>query len=297
LKKIIYVPGKNPKPPAELHSEQLLRCLVHGVKKINPEVADEIAASDCFSLVAWNRHFYEAERDISQITPWVDRLLSLDSYPESDREAVRTVRYRLARTLYQLGDMLPWLIPAIPDERIRSSIQDTELYFNNKGNIACRVRDVQKQPLREAAGKDDKVLLIGHSMGSIIAYDSLWELNHLEDMQSCVDCLLTIGSPLGVNYVQKRLVGLRNKQGPDYPGNIRTWVNISARGDLVALDRSLANDFRKMVEQNHIESINDHHTGIYNHYRDDKGLNAHKSYGYIVNQVVARTVADWWAST
>jgi hypothetical protein len=295
LKRIIYVPGKNPKPPADQHREQLLRCLLHGVKNIDPGIAREIESTDCFSLVAWNHLFYCTERDINQITPWVDWLLGQKTFPESDIAAVHTVKYRFARTLYQLGDMLPWLIPVIPDERIKASIQDTELYFRNHGNIAGRIRDIQKQSLREAAGRGDRVLLIGHSMGSVIAYDSLWELHHLEGMGRCVDCLLTIGSPLGMNYVQRQLMGLRDGLVPDYPGNIRNWVNISARGDLVALDRSLANDFRKMLEQNHIETITDLRSGIYNHYRDDKGLNVHKSYGYLVNPVVAQTIADWWS--
>lgn len=294
MKKIIYVPGKNPKPPADQHREQLLRCLLHGVKNINPDIAREIETTNCFSLVAWNRHFYNRELDINPIIPWVNRLLNQDTFPESDIEAVRTVKYRLVRTIYQLGDLLPWLIPLISDERIRLSIRDVELYFKNHGDIACRIRDIQKQLLRKAASKDDKVLLIGHSMGSIIAYDSLWELHHLENIEHCVDCLLTIGSPLGMNYVQRRLLGLRDKQAPDYPGNIRAWVNISSRGDLVALDRSLANDFRKMVELHHIESITDQRSGIFNHYRDETGLNVHKSYGYLINPVVAQTIADWW---
>ena len=133
-------------------------------------------------------------------------------------------------------------------------------------------------------------------LGEVIAYDSLWELHHLEDMQHCVDCLLTIGSPLGMNYVQRRLIGQHDKQAPDYPGNVRSWVNISARGDLVALDPTLANDFGKMIEKNLLESITDHRAGIYNHYRDEKGLNVHKSYGYLVNPVVARTITDWWTN-
>ena len=296
MKRIIYVPGKNPKPPPDQHREQLLRCLLHGVSRIDPDAALEIETTDCFSLVAWNYQFYNTNRDICQIIPWVDELLGQESYPESDIEAVSTVRYRLARSLYQLGDMLPWLIPLIPDERIKASIIDTELYFRNHGNIACRVRNIQKQPLRKAALEGDRVLLIGHSMGSVIAYDSLWELHHLENIDSCVDCLLTIGSPLGMNYVQRRLLGLRNKLAPDYPGNIRTWVNISSRGDLVALDPSLSNDFGEMITRKRIESITDQRSGVYNHYRDEKGLNVHKSYGYLVNPVVARTITDWWGT-
>ena len=57
-------------------------------------------------------------------------------------------------------------------------------------------------------------------MGSIIAWDSLWELHHLENIEHSIDCLLTIGCPLAMNHVQKRLLGLRDKQNPDYPGNI-----------------------------------------------------------------------------
>jgi hypothetical protein len=294
LKKIIYVPGKNPKPPAVLHQQQLFRCLLQGVQHIDPDIADDIEATDSFSLVAWNRHFYDTDIDIGQITPWVDQLLALQTFPESDIAAVRSMKYRLARLLYQIGDHLHWLIPLIPDQRIKASIQDTGRYFSNHNNIACKIRDLQKQPLREAAENNDKVLLIGHSMGSIIAYDSLWELHHLENLRDCVDTLLTIGSPLGMHYVQKHLSGLNHKQTPSYPGNFRQWINISARGDLVALDRSLADDFRAMIDLQQIESITDWCEGIFNHYRDSKGLNVHKSYGYLINPVVSNTIADWW---
>jgi hypothetical protein len=33
---------------------------------------------------------------------------------------------------------------------------------------------------------------------------------------------------------------------------------------------------------------------IMNNYRDDKGLNVHKSYGYLANPHVAQVIADWW---
>ena len=137
-------------------------------------------------------------------------------------------------------------------------------------------------------------MLVAHSMGSIIAYDALWELHHAEGMEVCIDCLLTIGSPLGMRYVQKRLVGNGQPHPRRYPGNFQSWVNISARGDLVALDPSLGNDFSEMVTENYIDSIDDRSDRIFNYYRDDRGLNVHKSYGYLVNPVVAGIIADWW---
>ena len=294
MKRIIYVPGKNPKPPAGEHRQQLLRCLLQGIQRIDPDTAADIETADCFSLVAWNHRFYNRAVDVDSLLPWINLLLEQESYPSFDIGAARRSKYHLARFLYQLGDMLHWIIPLIPDERIKASIQDTDRYFSNDDNIACYVRDLQKQPLREAAARGEKVLLIGHSMGSIIAYDALWELQHLEQQERCVDTLLTIGSPLGMNYVQKHLHGLRDRGSRSYPGNFRRWINISARGDLVALDASLADDFSELLEQQPVESIKDHRRDIFNHYRDSKGLNVHKSYGYLVNPVVARTIANWW---
>ncbi|MGB5540782.1 MAG: hypothetical protein WBO37_11880 [Gammaproteobacteria bacterium] len=297
MNRIIFVPGKNPKPPPDLHRLQLLRCLLHGVRRIDPDVADAIAASNCFSLIAWNGLLYHNPRDIEDDKLWVDRLLLQESHREADIREARPVKHRLIRAMYQAGDHLPWLIPLIPDRRVKLSVRETEIYFSNHGNIGCRIRNLQKQPLRDAAASGDRVLLIGHSMGSVIAYDSLWELGHLEGLQRCADCFLTIGSPLGMHYVQRRLIGLGHCRPPIYPQNIRRWVNIAARGDLVALDPKLSDDFGDMVKRGAVESITDMTDGVYNYYRDGRGLNVHKSYGYLVNPHVARVIADWWTET
>ncbi len=294
MKRIIFTPGKNIKPPEELHKQQLLRCLLHSTGRLDVDVAREIETTQAFSLVAWNFMFYGSTRDITNDVPWIDRLLEIDALAPEDILDARSLAYRVAKFMYQVGDTMPWLIPFIPDKRVKSSIQETEKYFRNQDNLACRVREFQKAPLRNAYGNKDKILLIAHSMGSVIAYDSLWELDHLEGLHGCVDCFLTIGSPLGMNFVQKRLINHENKHPEPYPGNIRKWINISAHGDLVALDPSLANDYADMVKQDYVNSIEDRVNGVYNFYRDDRGLNAHKSYGYLANPVVAKVITDWW---
>ncbi len=293
MKRIIFTHGKNPKPTPAAHRQQLLRCLLHGVAKVNPVVAAEIEADDCFTLVSWSRLFYAEHRAIADLLPWIDRLLA-EADPPADLKTARPLKYRLARTLYTLGDHLPWLIPLIPDPRVRRSIQETDHYFNNHDNTACRIRELQKVPLRAAAARGERTLLIGHSMGSIIAYDALWELQHLEGLNSCVDWLLTLGSPLGMHYVQHRLAGRATGSTPRYPCNFNQWINISSRGDLVALDPILANDFREMIDNHCIDSIRDMRNDVLNHYRDGKGLNVHKSYGYLVNPHVAQVIVEWW---
>ena len=296
MKRIIFTHGKNPKPlPAE-HRQQLLRCLLHGVAKVDGEIAAEIETSDSFTLVSWSHLFYEEYRNMADDLPWIDRLLT-EADPPADVKAARPLKYRLARAMYTMGDHLPWLIPLIPDPRVKRSIQETNHYFRNRDNTACHIRQLQKAPLRAAAERGERVLLIGHSMGSVIAYDSLWELQHLEGLNRCVDWLLTLGSPLGMHYVQHRLAGREVSLARRYPCNFNRWVNISSRGDLVALDPLLANDFREMIDNRCIDSIRDMRNDVLNHYRDGKGLNVHKSYGYFVNPHVAQVIVDWWRQT
>lgn len=131
-------------------------------------------------------------------------------------------------------------------------------------------------------------------MGSVIAYDTLWELTHLEHLPGKVDLFLTLGSPLGMHYVQRRLNSYKMKNEQKYPTNIHRWVNISSVGDISALDRVFRDDFSHMLELGIIESIEDHSEAIYNFFRNDKGLNVHRSYGYLVNPTVGYIIADWW---
>ena len=138
------------------------------------------------------------------------------------------------------------------------------------------------------------MLLIGHSLGSVIAYDTLWELSHLEHLPGTIDLFLTMGSPLGMDYVQHRLMGNEQKGPHKYPANISHWVNISSVGDITALDRVFRDDFAHMLELGIIESIEDHSEAIYNFFRNDEGLNVHRSYGYLVNPAVGNIIGEWW---
>ena len=151
-----------------------------------------------------------------------------------------------------------------------------------------------KQPLREMFDNNDQVLLIGHSMGSIIAWDSLWELWNGEENRGKVDLFLSLGSPLGMEFVRRRLLGARADQAHRYTGSIRHWLNISSVGDLTALDRGVANDYAGMIKAGLVESIHDQYEDVYNYFRNPDGLNVHRSYGYLVNDHVGAAISNWW---
>ena len=191
-----------------------------------------------------------------------------------------------------LGDHIPLLIRLLPEE-LRSTANEIDRYFNNTDNAASKIRDLLKQTLRPMLEKQDDVLLIGHSLGAVVAYDALWELSRQEGIKGKID-FLTLGSPMGMHYIHRRLLGMSGQGEKSYPDLIRHWINLSAEGDVTALNQNLNESFHPMLEQGLIESIEDHCHGIYNYFRSDAGLNCHRSYGYMVSPAVGSIIADWW---
>jgi hypothetical protein len=109
-----------------------------------------------------------------------------------------------------------------------------------------------------------------------------------------VDLLATMGSPLGQRYIQKRLLGGTARGEHRYPRNIRQWVNLTAVGDLTAIDPTLADDFAEMALLGLVGRIDD--LRLDNWFRLDGELNTHAEYGYLANGKTARLVANWWRS-
>jgi len=292
-KQIIYVPGKNPKPEAALHRELLWRTLVEGVRRADSAVADTILASyPQFHLVSWNYLDYHVYKDITKDIPWIDALINKHGPTEQDIRDAHSWNIWLSRLLLTLADHIPLLIRMLPEE-MRSTAHEIDRYFNNTDDVARKIRDLLKQTLRPMLEKQDNVLLIGHSLGSVIAYDTLWELSRQEGITGKVD-FLTLGSPMGLHYVQRRLLGINGQGEKKYPDLIRHWMNLSAEGDVTALNQNFSESFHPMLELGLVESIEDHCHGIYNFFRSDAGLNCHRSYGYMVSPAVGSIIADWW---
>lgn len=293
---IIFVPGKNPKPEAEQHRDLLWRTLLEGVKRADTEVYENLGQQkEAFQLTAWNYFYYHTYKDGSRDLPWIDALINQHGPTQKDIDEAQSPHYKLTRLMYQVVDYFPFLLKLMTGI-LKSTADEVRRYFKNENDIASGLRELLKEQLRPLMAKEEKVLLVGHSLGSVIAYDTLWELSHLENLGGKVD-FLTLGSPLGMSYVQHRMAGNKYTGRKRYPTNIRHWINISAQGDITALDRVFADDFSEMKELGLIESITDHCEGIYNFFRNEDGLNCHRSYGYLVNPAVGKVIADWWRSS
>lgn len=289
---ILFIPGLKPKPAPEVHSAALQRCLVAGLKKIDVDVARQVAHdSAAFDLVSWTYDFYGEHRDLALDAASIDLLLQKDAADAADRAGARSLRRRMLRFFYRVGDHLPFLIPRLADENMSLHLRDLRRYVQNVDDIAEHTRRLLTTPLKAAAAARRPILLIAHSMGSVIAYDALWQLSRDKRLAGKVSLLLTLGSPLGQRFVQRRLLS-RDAGADRYPTVIERWVNVAAVGELTAIDMTLADDFGEMSRLGLLESIEDFST--FNWYRDHGALNVHAEYGYLANRDVAVHIADWW---
>jgi hypothetical protein len=121
----------------------------------------------------------------------------------------------------------------------------------------------------------DTRIVIGHSLGSIIAYEAV------SAKPKEVTDLITIGSPLGLrNIIFDKLTPRADAAGHGiWPGRVRNWTNIAAKGDIVAAVKVLAPLFGSRVHDVLIDS----------------GLDAHNSERYLntiqAGQAIARGLA------
>jgi hypothetical protein len=107
-------------------------------------------------------------------------------------------------------------------------------------------REQMKARLHErlAAGNGPFVV-IAHSLGSVIAYSLLLDLDGKFDLPQ----LVTIGSPLGLGEVKDQLRKLHKlpKGHLPVPAGVRTWLNVFDRRDVVAQKEKLASHFRGSI--------------------------------------------------
>jgi hypothetical protein len=115
--------------------------------------------------------------------------------------------------------------------------------------------------LGEAGQRAGKIVLVTHSMGTMVAYDVL------RNCPGClpVDTLFTLGSPLGIKEVEDELVAA-GQDRVDFPAaTLRRWINIYDPLDpICAADPRFANDYRE-VNGKRVEDVRESNWGSWRH--------------------------------
>lgn len=101
--------------------------------------------------------------------------------------------------------------------------------------VAAYLRGPARQQVRsrvaDALAAHQPTVVIAHSLGSVVAYETLWEHPELS-----VELLVTLGSPLALPHaVFPRLQPAPIDEKGQRPPNVGCWVNLADPGDLVAI--------------------------------------------------------------
>ena len=169
-------------------------------------------------------------------------------------------------------------------------------YLCDDSEYAAKVRQRVQQKLCEMFDRRDELLLISHGTGCVAAYEALWELSHREEYReryshSKVGVWLTLGAPLGDNFIRRHLVGSGKGAETPFPTNVINWYNVAAEDDYICHDNTLADDFKQMMEKRLISAVKDYR--IYNLAVRYGRSNPHSSVGYYIHPRVAKLIVDW----
>ena len=162
--------------------------------------------------------------------------------------------------------------------------------------FAREARKRLRDKLRAMMDRGDKIMLITHGTGSVIAYDVLWELsNDTETYPEYggfkIEEWLTLGSPLGDRTVQKRLLGAGERDESRFPSNVISWHNVAAEDDYACHDTTLADDFKKMMVQKRVSAVHDYR--VFNLAIRYGKSNPHSSVGYYIHPRLSKIISDW----
>ena len=302
---VLLVHGADFKPPQEVYLDEASTAIRHGLERDYPDIPgvyDSLNVELAYygdlgnELLRAHGKTYDEPLDIGDRRSALERLqriksrkrFGLQQYDKlRGKSAIPEAIADLASPVLGALGMTPMLVSLVA--------KDFALYLGGDTNFTSEVRTRVRDKVCAAMDRGDRLLLMPHGTGCAIAYEVLWQLSHDERFEKYrdlkVDLFVTLGSPLGDNKIRKSLLGAGNSTGERYPNNIITWHNVSAEDDYACHDKTVANDFRTMMREHVISSINDFR--IYNHTMRYGKSNPHCSLGYFIHPRIAKIIVDW----
>jgi hypothetical protein len=155
------------------------------------------------------------------------QLSYLNSGEHQDQGPVKEAQRRALNAAARLKWFAPFGM-AFAGKFVNQTLQQLTRYLADS-----EIREEVQRRVGELIDGDTRAI-IGHSLGSIVAYEAAHRLTQP------VPLLVTLGSPLGLRTVVYDRV---RPQPPCFPPNIHRWVNVADRNDLVAAEPDLTEMF------------------------------------------------------
>ena len=167
----------------------------------------------------------------------------------AELEAVASASGFLASVEDEFGpEGLEVLAELVGRETLRALVDQAARYFAEED-----LRQAVRQRLADVIRPDTRVV-VAHSMGTIVAYEAL-----AEHPEWPVTTFVTIGSPLGNDFVFDSLSPSPEGGIGAWPGSIETWANVAAVDDPVIDEPNLARRFGDRVVDFAVDNGRDAH--------------------------------------
>lgn len=296
---ILGIHGLSNKPSKKLLTSWWVKSLKEGLLKI-----DGSPDRFNFRMVYWADLLYKEPLRQGLSDP--DDPLYIDE-PYVSEKNLRRAAYR--GTLQKIKNLLQYIKEVVFLSRlglnkfrrpfdmiVKIGFRDLDTYYNEnlpedeqmfQESFKIRVRKRFKDILIKNRKKD--ILIIAHSMGSIIAYDVLMELQG----KITIKGFIVMGSPMGLPLIRENIMkdhGLpfEGEAFPPTPEGLESWHSFCDRDDNIGAFYNLAEFYQensqgvkpvgKLVENNYKYWVTD---------------NAHKSFGYLRCKELAQVVSEF----
>jgi hypothetical protein len=296
---IIAIHGLGNKPPKKILEEWWKKSILEGLEAIDKNILNLN-----FEIIYWADVLNDKPLDESIIDkedPYYVKekyIPAPDNFSPTPHPFRKKVLGFLEKQMDKifLNEDLSINYSFISDIIIHKYFKELEIYYTeecydeNKAKFAAK--DILRNRVVDVLDKynSDEIMIIAHSMGSIIAYDVLTFI--LPGIK--IDSLVTMGSPLGLPVIMGKIASEQNirlqkkKRLETPPGVKRNWFNFSDLEDKVAINYDLADDYNENA--NGVKPID---FIVYNNYEINGERNPHKSYGYLRTPEFAKVLHEF----
>lgn len=296
---IIGVHGLGNKPPRDILEKWWQQSIAEGLKRIGHPRKEFN-----FELVYWADSLHSAPLNPDETDKSNDLYLNeryipapkrIKNRPRGLKEKFMNF-FKRQRDKILFNEMMHVKFPSFTDLIIKHFFKDLDIYFTQKcveeSKSDSLAKDIIREIITNALKKHKRkdILLIAHSMGTIVTYEVL--INSERDVT--IDSLVTIGSPIGVPFIFDKLKNDFSVVPDDNsklrtPGNIKTeWINLADTEDKLAQSVDLSNLFK--FNSNNVEPSS---ILVYNDYESEGIENPHKSFGYLRTPELAQIIDDF----
>lgn len=207
-----------------------------GLRRADFPTPDDVDVNVVFYGDLFRPHgFMAAEMpviDSNSLDPTEEALLRVLAAPLLDKHGVQTLGVppsvqALLRVL--IGTPFFEVLAGQHGERaLLFGLRQVRLYLHNPA-----IRQAAQQRF-ELAIKQDTRVVVGHSLGSVVAYEALCTGRYPH-----IRTFVSIGSPLGISPVIFDCLGPQPRESRRQFPTVQAWHNIADTGDLVALVKEL----------------------------------------------------------